>query len=299
MVFVAAGRLGASVLRGRQTTRSLRAEGADVELRSPLDDMDDVTGAIVVFVKMLPVPLAERLRERDNTLVLDWIDPHHDTCIHGDGTRTRLHPQQAELLSGVLCVNSSLLPRAEHLLPRGCHRCIPHAWDRRCRRYLPRRDRFSLVFFGHSGFRDPVEEMKRVVLPRHRAHVAHFVQLSQFTCHVAVRDPTGRHEAEARGERGLAYWSKSNIKLSTAAAYDANVIATRDPGVSDLLDEDYPYLTEPAPAEVAGAVQRARQEYGGPRWRRGLEQMREVKERTRPRRVAQDYLAYFRELGAA
>lgn len=297
-VFVSAGRTGSAVLRGVQTVKLLRRRGADAVLRAPTSDLDGLRDATVVFVKTFPAALADRLRRRGNRIVLDWIDPHHPTCIRPDGSRRVLDAEHAETLDGLLCVNRTVLAdaEAEGVAPRALRRWIPHPFDLRCRRYLPRRDRFSLVYLGHSGVRI-AGGVRRIVLARHRAGLLDFVRLSSYTCHVALRDPTGLHEAESEGIRALAFRSKSNIKLSTAAALGANVVATRDPGCMDLLDEDYPYLAGSV-SEGLEVIHKARQEYGSGRWRLGLEQMRAVRERTHPLRVAADYEAFLAELSA-
>ena len=55
----------------------------------------------------------------------------------------------------------------------------------------------------------------------------------------------------------------------------------------EFLSPDYPYLIpDSAPSSVVEAYRRAKDDFGGPEWHRGLEIMRSVKERVSGRALA-------------
>ncbi|HEY0781638.1 MAG TPA: hypothetical protein VGE98_04220, partial [Thermoanaerobaculia bacterium] len=81
-------------------------------------------------------------------------------------------------------------------------------------------------------------------------------------------------------------------KVSTAACA-ANLVTSRDVSTVELLGDDYPFYCEATEAGLLAGIETARQAFGGADWRRGLERMREVRERTKIERIARDYLDYF------
>jgi hypothetical protein len=70
-------------------------------------------------------------------------------------------------------------------------------------------------------------------------------------------------------------------KGATAAACRSNMLVNRQvDDAIEFLTPDYPYLVESnAPAHVAEGFRKARDEFGGPEWHRGLDIMRSVRER--------------------
>jgi hypothetical protein len=70
-------------------------------------------------------------------------------------------------------------------------------------------------------------------------------------------------------------------KGATAAACRSNMLVNRQvDDAIEFLTSDYPYLVESdAPAHIEEGFRKAKEEFGGPEWLRGLEIMRSVRER--------------------
>jgi len=112
----------------------------------------------------------------------------------------------------------------------------------------------------------------------------YFRRALDYNCHLSVREP---------GKESL---YKPNCKVSTAAACEANLVTTRDESTLELLGPGYPYYAEPERESLLAAFDKVRTTFGGPEWKRGLEIMKEVRERTSMERVIDDYLSFFDDL---
>jgi hypothetical protein len=112
----------------------------------------------------------------------------------------------------------------------------------------------------------------------------YFRRALDYNCHLSVREP------------GKEFLYKPNCKVSTAAACEANLVTTRDESTLELLGPDYPYYAEPETGSLNAALDKVRGTFRGPEWKRGLDLMREVRERTSMDRVIDDYLRLFQDL---
>jgi hypothetical protein len=97
-------------------------------------------------------------------------------------------------------------------------------------------------------------------------------ELGMYNLHYAVRP----HRQETL-QRAYTPFTKG----ATAAACGSNMLVNRQvDDAIEFLTPDYPYLVESnAPAHVEEGFRKAREEFGGPEWHRGLEIMRSVRER--------------------
>lgn len=90
--------------------------------------------------------------------------------------------------------------------------------------------------------------------------------------------------------------AKPFTKGFNAAACGANILVNRN--LDDALiylGEDYPYLVDDtSKAAIETGLQKAREEFGGPEWQRGLEIMRDVRERSSPKNIARQLEAILR-----
>jgi hypothetical protein len=95
-------------------------------------------------------------------------------------------------------------------------------------------------------------------------------RLPEFALHYCLRD----HGDER------ATVIKPFTKGATAAVCGANVLTSRDvPDAERLLGGDYPFFTDGAgDAAILAGFQRAKDAFGGPEWRRGLEAMADLRE---------------------
>lgn len=107
--------------------------------------------------------------------------------------------------------------------------------------------------------------------------------LPNYNFHYAVR-PT------ARPELHRAY--KPFTKGVTAAACRSNILVDRDvDDAVEFLTPDYPYIAASnAARDVEDVYRKARDEFGGPEWKRGLEIMRGVRERLSGKALAEQFV---------
>lgn len=156
--------------------------------------------------------------------------------------------------------------------------------------------RLAAVYVGHPGNAaiPPALAPEITVLPVQRnAEMAQAVQaMGRYNFHYAVRPsppPDPRRPC------------KPFTKGFNAAACGANLLVNAQ--VDDALEflpPDYPYLIPGnAPADVEAGFARAREEYGGPEWRRGLEIMRAVQARVSAPAQARDFARIVTRLAEA
>lgn len=260
---------GSTLMGGDQIAEVLRSRGYESRAIYPRE-IAGISDAVLVFIKTSKWYDLVRARARGNRTVLDV----QDTVVF----KRRI--KNLRLYDGLIFKSARQL--AEFGRPGKLCRVIYHQWDPR---YEPNRvgDReLRIAYLGLERSFPLWEKVPGVACWDHD----YFRQALDFNCHVSVRQP------------GREYLYKPNCKVSTAAACHANLLTTRDDSTVEMLGADHPYYLEDAelPALLRG-IERVRETFGTEVWRRGLERMREVKERTSIDRIVDDYLAYVEELG--
>jgi hypothetical protein len=258
---------GSTVLGADQIAEGLRERGWNAR-SIPVRELASVEGGILFFIKTSRLDHLLRARRRGNRLVLDV----QDTVCFKRRIKNRW------LFDALILKNRRQL--ADFGRPARADGVIYHQWDPRYSVNEAPRDRLVLAYLGLSrslalwGRLPGVEYIDG----------GYFEAAKRFNCHLSIREPG----------RELLY--KPNCKVSTAAACGANLITTRDESTVELLGEDYPLYCEPERGSILAAIDKARALFGSAEWRRGLERMREVRERTRLDRVLDDYEALLRRL---
>lgn len=257
-----------TILGADQIAEALRARGYEAWSVSP-DEVRDVRDAILVFIKTSHWWHLERARWRRNLTVLDV----QDTVALKDRIKN------PSLFDGMIWRSRRQLQ--DFGRAKQTNRVIPLQWDPR---YLPNRidgERFAIGYFGIARSFQHWGQIEG--LPCYDRD--YFRHAPDYNCHISVHPP-GRNRLY-----------KPGTKVSTAAACAANLITARDPSAIELLGDEYPYFLDSCelPGTLAG-IEYARATFGGPKWRAGLERMREVRERTSIARVTDAYLDYFAEL---
>lgn len=150
---------------------------------------------------------------------------------------------------------------------------------------------FACIYLGHKGntvisgkLRDLVEVHD---VQDSDAFAATLSRLEQFGLHYAVR--------KGRATEGV---FKPFTKGFTAAACGANILIQRDAhDALHYLGEDYPYLIDDAtPISINQGFFRARDDFDGPDWRRGLDQMAQIADKSSPTHVAKELRAILDEI---
>ncbi len=262
---------GSTVMGADQVSEALREKGFDARSVYPRDlrGPNAVRDSILVFIKTSKLPDLLGARMRGNKLVLDV----QDTAVFKRWIKNRW------LYHGVIFKNRRQL---DDFSVRGAlNRVIYHQWDPR---YVPNTvgaSDFRMAYLGLSRSLSLWGQLPGVDY----FDGDYFRRALDYNCHLSVREPG----------RELLY--KPNCKVSTAAACLANLVTTRDESTLELLGPDYPYYAEPETGSLIAAIDKARTTLGGPEWNRGLDRMKEVRERTSMPRIADDYLRFFADLG--
>jgi hypothetical protein len=266
---------GSTVMGADQMSEALRAQGVDAR-SVHVEDIGEVRGALLVFIKTSAWLDLWRARRRGNTVILDVQDT---VCF-----KRRI--KHARLWDGLIFKNRRALQdfasnRSEPVV-------LYHQWDPRYRPHQAGLDELKVAYLGHRRSWKRWDETPGVTCIDEDALRAAgrysdlMTAALPFNCHLSIR--------EERRE----FLYKPNAKVSTAAACDVNLITTPDEISVELLGADYPYYTDADPASLARALEKARETLGGPVWQRGLAAMARVRERTSIERIAGDYVEYFR-----
>lgn len=254
MIFVVTYPILSSDLRGKHIADAM---GCKMLVR----DIGNARGETIVFVKDAPKALVDRAKERGNRVVYDPLDMY---CYLG-----RKCSFYEDMADTVIVPNEMA---ADFYVKRGFTECnfvvIPHQWDYRIAEYAPQ-DRIRAGYIGNEFNCPSWWDGDRFT------DMAAFPPFGRYNLHLSLnqRDP-------------LHVLLKPAIKVASAAAVGANVVAYRDPSAMELLGDDYPFYVDKEPKD---AIRMAREAFGTAEWQRGREIMRKVKEKTSLAAVAALY----------
>jgi hypothetical protein len=266
---------GSTVMGADQISEALRAEGVDAR-SVHVEDILDVRGALLVFIKTSRWLDLWRARRRGNAVILDVQDT---ICF-----KRRI--KNARLWDGLIFKSQRALD--DFATDRSQSVVLYHQWDPRYRPHEAGVEKLKVAYLGHRrslkrwGEFPEIDCIDEDALRAIGRYGDLMTAALPYNCHFSIREE----------EREFLY--KPNAKVSTAAACDVNLITTPDAISVELLGPEYPYYTDVSPASIARVMAKARETLGGPVWRQGLEKMAEVRERTKIERIAKDYIEYFR-----
>ncbi len=258
---------GSTVMGADQISAGLAARGVD-SAAIYRRDLAALRGAIVVAIKTSRWWDLVRARRQDNLTILDV----QDTVVFKPKIKN------LGLFDGLIFKNGrQLADFGRPALAGGRDRVIYHQWDARYAPTAAAERPFAIAYLGDRRSFALCDQIPGVVC----CSSDYFRRALEFNCHLSIR----------ADEREVLY--KPNCKISTAAACGVNLVTTRDASAVELLGEDYPYYTAADLPAILGTIERARRDFHGETWERGLAAMRRVRERTNLDRVLDDYLAYF------
>jgi hypothetical protein len=258
---------GSTVMGADQVSAGLAARRLDAAAIYPRD-LPRLSGAIVVAIKTSRWWDLLLARSRGNRTVLDV----QDTVVF------KRKIKNLALWDGLIFKNErQLRDFGRPALAGGRDRVIYHQWDPRYRPAAAAERSFAIAYLGDRRSFPFGDRLPGVVV----CSSDYFRRALDFNCHLSVR----------ASERELLY--KPNCKISTAAACEVNLVTTPDVSAVELLGEDYPYYTAADLESVVVTIERARRDFRGETWERGLAAMRRVRERTSMDRVLDDYVRYF------
>lgn len=240
-------------------------------------------GAIVIGLKNFRAALTphavEILRANVRGLCIDHLDvPPDQSSFDLFDVHIAASFRSANILKNTASKHngSVAVPEIMHVVHHADPRLTP----------LPKMpERFRLGYFGKlSNTYLPDTVNKDVYVPSYESDkdfVSVFESMRSCPLHYCARRPSGRRAVASRT-------AKPFTKGFNAAAVGANVLVNRQ--VDDAihyLGQDYPFLLDDlSDASLSEGVAYARDAFGGPDWKRGLEVMRSVQARTGPPEVA-------------
>lgn len=246
MIFVCSNSFTSAVLRGEHIAAALKT-------RCYFGDLCGTRNDRIVIVKEADRGLVEDAKERNNQIIYDVIDLF---CY-----KERTCPF-ADLVDILIVPNRPCISFYKQHFPKARYAVIPHQWDYRISGKAPQ-DYCRTAYIG-KGFNRPDYWSGTAITTS-----AEFLQAApMFNLHLAFQ--------KRDGKAGLL---KPSTKISTAAAVGANVVTWDDPGAMELLGWDYPYMVTET-WNPADAIQYAQKTFGSPVWKRGLERMRDVRDKT-------------------
>lgn len=245
--------------------------------------INSIQNQIVIILKnlFLPAEQVKVLHDHNNIVILDTIDIWY--FLESEN----IHLLEAfPFYDSILVYNNYSKQIAQDRFPE-MQRCdvIYHHWDVRLQKQN-NDENFSIGFCGQNGkmFSDDTPNCLYLdQFPEIKQKDPN--ELGYWPCYYTIRSPD--------------CWQsryKSNIKLSNAAAVGSNIITTPDRCVVDLIDYDYPYLTNHDLDSVRKTVEFAKATYGGPVWKYGLDMMEVVRKNTDLKVIIHDYLSLFDQL---
>jgi hypothetical protein len=245
-------------------------------------------GSIVIFVRYVAYGLTpeeiDRVRAKAAAVGVD----------HKDGDMAKIDLSLFDFHIGASNRSHQALTR---LLADGVGRqgafagLLYQSYDRRLDRLrLAAPDELAAVYLGYPGHTvipPTLEHSIRVLFViKEREMRRALAELPAFNFHHAVRS-TIASEVNPDLRRQYKPFTKGMI----AAACNANVLVNEqvDDAV-DFLTRDYPYLIRSNDASaIEDGFRKAREEFGGPEWRRGLKIMQAMKARVAPEALAQQF----------
>ncbi len=208
-------------MRGRQVAMALQEKGWDVEMRTGLASMAlrDVKDAIIVCVKSFP-SMPKGIEKRNNQLVYDAIDR----------TSLRRFPKG---MQAVIAGTQDMQQRFAQVVGQDVRiKTIYHHADPALEPAFENNQELKLVYVGEpesSKFLNGQLPMLSKVSFKQNPNWRQ--ELRQYNAHFSAR---------------LDIY-KSVIKLANVAALEAVYFTGKEPGVVELLGEDYPfYFRDPS-----------------------------------------------------
>lgn len=285
-------RYGSAIMRGYQVSRQLQKEGIHtsvIDLSCDYRNAVKIRNSIVIFVKNAVRKnhnLIAALKKNKNILIWDIVD-----CIieQYNSVQDFLDEEQEILtiFDGTIFVNYRCRHDWQQYFKNSCiSQVIYHHWDPRLKPNCAKK--FSLVYVGglHNLKWEYLKSIPELCLLPWVNSINDrrlFKKIVNYNCHFSIRK-----------EGGGDFNYKSNVKLSCAAATNSNIILSRDPSFTDLLDNLYPYYTNSDLRSVQKTLKLAQETYASKIWHNALDMMSEVRNKTSLKKICRDYIQYLK-----
>ena len=272
---------GTGILRVRQLAELFREVAVPMNRLVIRTSETDQKNAIVLLTKYVAQHIdlndVDRLRRRGNTIVVDFVDAkiRDELANHCDILIASSIEQHEWFKETYRDVQSHL---------------ITHHVDTRISAISPDHSHFRAAYFGQplnakhaAHFADHVD-FYPVVGPQ--GNIDWFDALPDYALHYAVRN--------RRSVDGF----KPFVKGFIAAHSHANIIIQKSEREAlRYLTDEYPFIIANDDREsVERGLASARESFGGPEWRRGLEIMEEMRDRSSKTWILNEIRSLFRML---
>lgn len=257
MLFVTNNQFTSSKLRGEHIAQELG-------VKCLFADLGGARNQTVIFVKEADRGLVEDAKDRNNRIVLDVIDLY---C------REERSVPFEDLVDVLIVPNQASIEFYKERFKNATFAVIPHQWDSRIKGTCPQ-DFCRTAYIG-KHFNQPNGWGGMSI-----TNSEQFLQAAPlFNLHLGLNQRTERMRL-----------LKPATKIATASAVSANIVSYPDPGAKELLGWDYPFFVQEG-MSVNEAINYAQKNFGGGFWKKARDKMKEVKEKTSLKAVAELYKA--------
>lgn len=277
---------GSGYMRLNQTHEVLAKNNLlkNVKMRFTLN-VNDIHDCFILFCKdnhNLNEKTLKKAKENNNTVIFDVLD-YYDV-------KTSLTPDIekngfAKHIDVFLVNNQYMKKEYEEKFKKPTY-VIYHHYDIRLNSInMKQNEKLKLIFNGYIG------DKKRNCLYINEMTKEHGLIVNEFFLNFYNKLLASNYcFVSIRKEGSWEYINRPIMKLAHAAACDSNIIITNDMSVRDLLDPSYPYLLKDHKYEtVCEMIEYVKKTYNTEVWFKGLNIMKELKEKLKIESVVRDY----------
>jgi hypothetical protein len=291
-IYVICNRSLSGYMRGIQIANELNKDNNYKTIIIDTKDRDiikDIKNSIILIVKkILSELLLEKLKNNHNIIIYDIIDSGINRHLI-DTTRKYIPPifKYIKYIDHVITVNEYMM---KYILKRikvkkyklKVH-CIYHHWDPNI--IVENNIKLlNICYIGNNLNNSNCLFLENFDCIQYLGTNINDSDYINYNCHYNIRDPLT-----------LNYKFKSNIKLSTAACTNSNIITTNDNSVSELLPSNYPYIIKEKVNQksVKNMIQYVNETYDTDIWYNALSIMKDVKNKTSLINIISNYKKIF------
>jgi hypothetical protein len=285
-------------MRGKQICDELNKDTnyntININIRN-ISKLNSIRNSIVFIIKQLKsFDLLERLYINKNIIIYDLID----NGIKDNQQLKQYYPKvfrninNLKYIHYILTVNRTLIKYISKKIIKPLLKkqtffkkkqlsniiCIYHHWDPNIINTDTTSDKLNICYIGQCKDNTNCLHVKSINNINILGARPIKTDYNNYNCHFNIRNPILTN-----------FNFKSNIKLSTAAAMNSNIITTRDKSITELLNPKYPYFTTHNINDIRNTIKYVEYTYCTDIWFKALEDMQKVKERTSIEVIIKDY----------
>lgn len=272
---------GSTILRSHQVYEIVKGEGSVLPLHIT-HDSSGIKNSIVIMDKYSSTfasrAMLRKLREANNILISDPVD---DEII----------VEKYSQFDGLIASSIKQYAYFKEHFPKMTIAYLFHHADIRLPKKLAPQDEFKAAYFGEPSnmydFPGLNEWIQPVPVDTSKQKLGWMSSIANYNFHYAVR-------SKGYSERVF----KPFTKGFTAAHFGANILVHADDGDAGIyLGTQYPFLLkgELSPKAVIEMMTFARESFSSETWRKGLSVMEEIKNKTDPAKLKDNFWAFIRE----